>query len=378
LTLAACSVGTACGQTPLSRYNFDGNLENASNFVDTQGRPAPDGTFREGTNSATAPEGVATYGFGVDGKAHGALVLDGVDDWVDVGLAGHPGAPIPAGTFSGPGLITGTAMAWVRVEPSLLTEASWLMGVTNVGTEPMPNFQSWQMGWNGTQLMARPASAGDDSQRYVILDPTSNTAWADGDWHHIAFTWDGVIEEASVYVDGAPLGQVDGDPGLTLGVQQKVWDFPMAIGAWNNQGALEGFWGGLVDDLRVYAAPLSDAQIETIFESVTVINDPDADFNADGDVDGADFLTWQRGRGGAGGFAAGDASMNGAINNDDFAIWAALYGQVDAPTVAATAPVPEPGARALAVIVLAASAWRRRAIRMCPATVSPAYHLWAN
>lgn len=347
-------------QTPISRYSFDGNLLNASTFVDTNMVEAPDGTFREGADWATAVVGTATFARGVDGTAGGALVLDGIDDWIDVTTAGHPGRPIPAGSFSGPGLLSGTAMAWVRVEPSILDEAAWLMGNTNAA-----NFQSWQMGWNGEQLMARPAAAGNEAHQFVILDESNNAAWADGEWHHLAFTWDGVIEDAQIYVDGAPQGTVDTNPNLTFGAVQADWQLPMAIGARNNGGTLEGFWKGLVDDLRIYAEQLSDAQILSIFNATVIAPDPDpadADFDGDGDADGADFLIWQRGVGSGATFAEGDANEDEVVDGEDLAIWKDVFGAPPAATLA-TAPVPEPGSVALFALGVAGLISMRRAQR---------------
>ncbi|RIK88207.1 MAG: hypothetical protein DCC67_00975 [Planctomycetota bacterium] len=80
-----------------------------------------------------------------------------------------------------------------------------------------------------------------------------------------------------------------------------------------------------------------------------------ADFDADGDVDGADFLRWQRGFGLASGatLGQGDADGNGAVNAADSAVWKSKFGLP--PAVAATAAVPEPGALCLALLVLTAS-----------------------
>ncbi|MCG8449422.1 MAG: PQQ-dependent sugar dehydrogenase, partial [Pirellulales bacterium] len=69
-----------------------------------------------------------------------------------------------------------------------------------------------------------------------------------------------------------------------------------------------------------------------------------ADFNTDGIVDGADFLTWQRNFGstvGAAG-AQGDADGDGAVSSLDLAIWGQSYGDTSAPvaTAAACATVP--------------------------------------
>jgi hypothetical protein len=71
----------------------------------------------------------------------------------------------------------------------------------------------------------------------------------------------------------------------------------------------------------------------------------DADFDADGDVDGADFLTWQRNQQTANPtLAQGDANDDNAVDGDDLAIWEEQFG---APSVAAAAAVPEPCAMAL-------------------------------
>jgi hypothetical protein len=75
-----------------------------------------------------------------------------------------------------------------------------------------------------------------------------------------------------------------------------------------------------------------------------------ADFDEDGDVDGADFLTWQQNLGTAGNHARGDADGNGLIQADDLQMWQVEFGE---PTPPATA-VPEPSS--LAMIGLAALA----------------------
>ncbi|MCH7753464.1 MAG: hypothetical protein IH898_15110, partial [Planctomycetes bacterium] len=70
------------------------------------------------------------------------------------------------------------------------------------------------------------------------------------------------------------------------------------------------------------------------------------DFDTDGDVDGFDFLTWQRGSG-------------TIFDANDLADWEANYGNL--PPVAATAAVPEPSALLLALSALAFG-YRRRVV----------------
>jgi pectate lyase len=80
--------------------------------------------------------------------------------------------------------------------------------------------------------------------------------------------------------------------------------------------------------------------------NATLLNPPiieDADFDGDGDVDGRDFLIWQRGFGltGQENKSFGDANGDGDVNANDLAIWQTQYAQPGELTASQTA-VPEP------------------------------------
>jgi hypothetical protein len=88
-----------------------------------------------------------------------------------------------------------------------------------------------------------------------------------------------------------------------------------------------------------------------------------ADFDGDGDIDGRDFLIWQRGfslvatatRG------DGDANGDGTVDEADLLVWQEQYGQATGG-LTAVAAVPEPSSTGLAVVLaglLVASARRR-------------------
>lgn len=74
-----------------------------------------------------------------------------------------------------------------------------------------------------------------------------------------------------------------------------------------------------------------------LFDSSAVA---DPDFNGDGDVDGQDFLVWQRGFGltGQTNNDNGDADGNGTVNAADLALWRTGFGA----SVAAASAIPEP------------------------------------
>ena len=91
---------------------------------------------------------------------------------------------------------------------------------------------------------------------------------------------------------------------------------------------------------------------------------PNADFDEDGDVDGDDFLTWQTGFGTASGaiLSDGDTNRDGVINTVDFVTWQRQYGML-APSTATIsgAAVPEPAT----VATLLLSALGMLAFRRC-------------
>lgn len=348
-------------QTPISQYEFNGDFTNASSFVDKNGVPAPAGIFREGLDSSNSPEGTPRFGLGVDGTPSGAILLDGEDDWIDVTTAGLPGETVPAGSFTGPGLVSGTVMTWVKVNNPVLAPSRWLMGNANP-----QDFQSWRFGWNGAQLEAVPQAADSPTSQFAIRDATGNTAWADGAWHHLAVQWDGVANQANFYLDGAPLGSPITGSSLTGANSQSSWELPMAIGALNNGGSLQGFWDGALDDLRVYAEPLTDSQILAIFEETTMVSLPD--FDTDTDVDGADFLIWQRGSGSGTTFAEGDANGDQLVDGSDLSIWQGGFGSFGGAGTPQIAAVPEPSTGLLLFVGLLSTTTRvcrKRVNRSC-------------
>jgi hypothetical protein len=73
-----------------------------------------------------------------------------------------------------------------------------------------------------------------------------------------------------------------------------------------------------------------------------------ADFDADGDVAGADFLRWQRGLGATGGAATlanGNADGDGDVDAADLVVWKQQFGP-GSPAAAGSA-IPEPSVWAL-------------------------------
>jgi hypothetical protein len=82
----------------------------------------------------------------------------------------------------------------------------------------------------------------------------------------------------------------------------------------------------------------------------------EGDFDADGDVDGADFLDWQRQLGSTVPNGTGaDANGDGTVDGLDLGVWTDNFGEVGALPAGSpiAASVPEPAALSLAAMVVA-------------------------
>jgi hypothetical protein len=162
------------------------------------------------------------------------------------------------------------------------------------------------------------------------------------EWRRIAVTVDG-----SVAGEGYKLnGYID---GIWTGVEAVTSESPDA------KEGVESFLhlfsdndfetsAGFVNSIAYYDELLSPAAIAALGAASATgiplaVPADDADFDNDGDVDGRDFLIWQRGFGTGTNNSTGDANGSGTVDGADLAIWQNLYGGA---ALAASAAVPEP------------------------------------
>jgi len=93
----------------------------------------------------------------------------------------------------------------------------------------------WRLGFNGGGRLMTTATAGA--------------------WHHVAGTFDGAT--LTMYVDGTAI------TGTTVGAAQYAND-DLMIGCDRDVGAVIGLWRGLIDEVRLYARPLSAAEVAVL------------------------------------------------------------------------------------------------------------------
>jgi hypothetical protein len=108
--------------------------------------------------------------------------------------------------------------------------------------------------------------------------------------------------------------------------------------------------GGAQDISFSYAAP-GDATLRGGFVKFVTGGGSDADYDNDADVDGNDFLLWQRQFGATVPAGTGaDGNGNGLVDAADLSLWKAQFGAT--PATPAAAAVPEPAACLLTALAL--------------------------
>jgi hypothetical protein len=107
--------------------------------------------------------------------------------------------------------------------------------------------------WNNYSVAIRPSTAG----QAVAADGFLMDKWAADEWHHLAFTWDGVTGEMRVFADGKSVSSGAGYvPFKVAAPKLYIGSFPSGV---NDP------LGAAIDELRIYDRALDDPEIEELF-----------------------------------------------------------------------------------------------------------------
>ena len=188
--------------------------------------------------------------------------------------------------------------------------------------------------------------------------------------HQMLVPWDLTTAFADFGGDGPTIADGEIGPALDLtGAllfdSETTLDVTDAVAAWQSGAPNYGFSIQSYDTIDGWALTWNGAfdPADAPELLITYTTDPivseDADFDADGDVDMADLMTWQRGFGLSSGASLGDGDANndGAVDAADLAILKDQFGNM---TVSALGAVPEPSAAMLLVVGAMLGLARRR------------------
>ena len=176
----------------------------------------------------------------VTGVSGGALAFDGIDDYVEI--AGYKG--VSCGHMR-------TVCAWIQT--SQISEMILSYGGLNPGTR-------WLFFITNSKLQLGVGGGNIFSNRSVN----------DGQWHHVAAVLQepasgpASVQNLRLYIDGQldagtytnPTVEINTgtDCSVRIGVMQKP------------DGALESFFGGQIDEVRIYDRALSESEIQSLLQ----------------------------------------------------------------------------------------------------------------
>ncbi len=267
LLLGATWAQEASAATLLSHFTFDSDFTNAVSA-------SLDSPYQVGATIDNATSRVGG----------GSVLFDGgtTPEYVNIGTDAVPNS---ATAFN-----NATVALWFKAGAGLTVGSRALMGQTNgdpaiFGADNRMAFLLETDGNGKLRLFIRAADGSESNNRlrfsHDSTDPNEYLKWADGDWHHLAYSWSvdssGLVSR-QLYLDGAPLPTVtqentlEDDPAKSV---LKPWETPgMFIGAQNNRSLQTapagiapdgdnpvGHVNGWIDDLRVYDGVLSDSEV---------------------------------------------------------------------------------------------------------------------
>ena len=269
MAITVCVAAATSRAALLSDYPFD---TDATNLVD-------------GATSGTLVNGAQI----VPGKiGTGAVILDGVSQYVDITANGYPNSVA--------GMKIGSATFWMK------------SSVTNSGLYPVigssqPGFQIFEINLLGTKMSMLnrahepPGSYGPASNKGVFND---------GAWHQVTWTWN-VTPAGEAGVGGTSAVYLDGVLNATPNPSGTGWIGSNTIAPWNSPlriGSAERayYFAGSLDDVAIWSTSLTAAQARAVYN---LGNDATLNYNAR-DIDTL-FTVFAAGPGGKG--ATGDGKM---------------------------------------------------------------------
>ncbi|HEX8793942.1 MAG TPA: FG-GAP-like repeat-containing protein, partial [Polyangiaceae bacterium] len=232
------------------------------------------GTTRQATTAGGGAPAVLVAEWPLD-EGFGQVAHDSTGNGHDLTLGSTTtGATAPTWSTDGPSLRfdghqVAAAQADTSLEPQTVSVDAWVKGT---GTQP-PNhyvfdkqFQCLQgqyalfTGWNGGAgfyVYTGASGSAWGTGQYVFSPEVDPARIWDGNWHHIAGTYD--TNAIHFYVDDAEIGQGkagSGSPVWYAGVNEAV-----AIGNAGDCSNNDNYFTGNVRDVRVYSGVLTPVQL---------------------------------------------------------------------------------------------------------------------
>ena len=171
-----------------------------------------------------------------------SLTYNGVDDYLNLGDDVPPLTPFAVGSSSG-----WSFSIWLK------TGTSKKIFSKNIGGSSEYDFV---VRYNGNPKLILYDETNGGNITYNM-----DTSVADGNWHHVVFTWNGELEAGiAAYLDGSVKSGTDGASGDFESVVATPANFRMAYGGGSYSDIIQ-------DEFSVFNKVLSSSEVSTLYNS---------------------------------------------------------------------------------------------------------------
>lgn len=203
----------------------------------------------------------------VQGQVGEALEFDGANDFVNLTTLGDFGKQLGTSSFE----------VWIKTT----NKKDWMTLINTHGTET----PCWGIELNGFNRRNRfEIMEGTLHYYFSIGEPMGCVGSGsvgrmdifDGEWHHIVYTNDYIINEGGgsgkiiIYIDG--VSESGGNHGFTGKRAFSPFTAPVTLGARKFPGKSTGHFMGMIDEVRFYDRPLTPDEVIQNFESTEPYN----------------------------------------------------------------------------------------------------------
>jgi hypothetical protein len=216
-----------CQSDLLLSISFEENM--GTTVADSSGKNN-NGTIRSGA-ATTAP---ATAGVFTTGHTGRGLSLNGTSQFVSMPYSDSINSTGNTGAF--------TVAGWVNVRSYSASTSNWLISRTEVGT----SFEHFSLG----------LSSGKPTVGVHFFYASGAINIPTNQWVHLAATYDGITE--AVFQNGVL--QSSQDVGWPIAADTT----DIIIGANDNTGVVNQNLDATIDEVRLYAHPLTNAEIQSL------------------------------------------------------------------------------------------------------------------
>ena len=220
----------------------------------------------------------------VNGHLKDALKFDGIKDYVNLTTLGDFGAKLG---FS-------TVEVWIKTD----YKETWTTIFKTIGTCNNRAMMIWGIDINRRPVDAEERRNDPFGPQIIFAEDFIHLYFAsflknkggcslsflrgefpisDGEWHHLVYTNKTVDEngtewrERALFINGTLNGISKFDPLIAPNTRYEYAPFsePVYLGAGNNRGRAEGFFNGIIDEVRIYDRTLTAAEIIRNYQSTT-------------------------------------------------------------------------------------------------------------